>query len=182
MTKTLCEPASASYAGWAYSDAEVTVPGFSSVLFGTSAPIHTTAAFKLSAVFTYFVGVLDRASVSKEFFSQNSGKLSGSKAYQCQKQIHRSLEEVDSLDSGLVVCITSGVQSGNTRSVSSPLVLPELLICLVVAVPVGLHVVQELCGAVLLDQGCDVRIGTSGVTVLRVGTIAIVRPKSVNAP
>lgn len=103
-------------------------------------------------------------------------------AYQRQEQIHRDLEEVDSLNSSLVVCITAGVQSGNAGSMLSPLVFPEFLVCLIVTVPVGVHIIQELGGTIGLDQGCDISILARRITFLRVGTVAIVRPKSVNSP
>lgn len=102
--------------------------------------------------------------------------------YQRLEQINSDLEKVNSLDTGLVVRVARRLNGGDTSSVGGPLVLPEFLIGLVVAVPVRVHVVQELRRAVLLDKRGDIIVVTARVAVLRVGAIAVVGPQAVDTP
>lgn len=46
-----------------------------------------------------------------------------------------------------------------------PLVLPEVFVGLVVALPVGVHVIEQIGLAGVLDQGGDVGVVTRGVAV-----------------
>lgn len=86
------------------------------------------------------------------------------------------LEEVHSLITGLIVGIARRVNGIDAGAVSSPLMLPESLVGLIVALPVGLHVGQQIGFTGVLKQSRDVRVVTRRVTVGTVGTIAIVGP------
>lgn len=102
--------------------------------------------------------------------------------YQCLEQIHDDLEEVDSFHSSLIVRVASRVEGADTCSVSGPLVLPEILIGLIVTVPVRIHVVQELGGAVFLNERSDIIIVTARVAVFRVVSITVIWPQSMDTP
>lgn len=102
--------------------------------------------------------------------------------YQRLEQVHGDLEEIDRFGARFVVGVAGRVERGDARPVGVPLVLPELLVRLVVAVPVRLHVVQELRGAVLLDQRGEVVVLTARVAILVVGAVAVVGPQPVDTP
>ena len=56
--------------------------------------------------------------------------------------------------------------------------LPECLGGLVVALPVGIHVVEQLGLAGVLDQSGDIFVIARGVAVLLIGAVAFIGPKS----
>lgn len=102
--------------------------------------------------------------------------------YQRLEQIDSDLEKVDSFHSRLVVRVAGRLQRGDARAVGRPLVLPEFLVGLTVAVPVRLHVTQELRGAVFLNQRGEIVIVTTRVAILVVGSITVIGPQSVDTP
>lgn len=63
-----------------------------------------------------------------------------------------------------------------------PLMVPEGFIALIVGHPIGLHVVQNGRLTSSLEKLRDVGVGTLFITVLVIGTIAVVRPEAMYCP
>lgn len=64
----------------------------------------------------------------------------------------------------------------SVRTVLGPLVLPEFFVALIVALPVSVHVLEQLGAALCFEDFRDVGVRARGVAVRLVGAVAVVGP------
>ena len=91
------------------------------------------------------------------------------------------VEEVDNLFLRLIVGVAIWVQGANAGTVLAPLMFPKGFVCAVVRVvqPIGVHVVEKRGSTVGFENGGDVCVLPTFVTVLTICTVAIVRPRRI---
>lgn len=81
-----------------------------------------------------------------------------------------------------VVVIAAWLQRANAGTVLTELMLPQRFVVAVIADPIGVDVRQDVIIAEFGQDSPYVGVFAAGVTELRVGAIAIVRPQTVNSP
>ena len=86
------------------------------------------------------------------------------------------VEVVNNLVTCVVVAVAAWLQGADAGSVGVPLVLPEGFGGLVVALPVGLHVGEEIILTGIREDVGDARVVSALVAVLGVGTITPIGP------
>jgi hypothetical protein len=97
------------------------------------------------------------------------------------ENLDRLGEKVHDLIAGLVVAVTPRLERGHASAVLRPFMLPQLAggAAQRRVQPVPVHVLEQVPLAVVLENFGDVGVLARGVAVGRVGTVAEVRPWTV---
>lgn len=112
----------------------------------------------------------------------DAGGAQGAVGVQRLEQIDDDLEVVRRLQPLRVARVAVRVERADAGPVGRPLVLPEVLGALAVALPVVLHIRDERRFAIVLENGRYAGIGPGRVTVLVVGPVAVIGPQAVDRP
>lgn len=93
------------------------------------------------------------------------------------EELDGRVEEVNNFLLGNIVGIALGVERADTGAMLRPLVLPEVFVVALVVFPVRAHVREKVVRSSGGQDGCDVAVHASVVTIRIEGAIAVIGPK-----